>query len=215
MGGIPSTCVVRRRKTVQNGSSDLAVEKRIKAVDRAIGALLEQSAISPQRERDAVVPSPLGDLAYVTARCHHDRDKAVPKRMEGYVVQPDTQHRRPQDSASPRAKERAARRSVNTRTSALSGQQTPRGAAQAAASRSGRPGRNALSASSWARCPRSLVLATGQPWTSRGCASVAGRCRACEALQLLPSEVRRTRRPGRGRGTDGASGRLDAQPRLR
>jgi len=90
MGGIPSTWVVRRRKAVRYGSSDLAVEKCVKAVDRGIGAVLKQSAVSRQRERDAVVPSPLGDLAYVTARGHHDRYEAVPKSMEGYVVQPGT-----------------------------------------------------------------------------------------------------------------------------
>jgi hypothetical protein len=68
MGGIPSTCMVRRLKAVRSGSSDLAVEKCVKAVDRGIGAVLEQSAVPRQRERDAVVPSPLGDLAYVTTR---------------------------------------------------------------------------------------------------------------------------------------------------
>ena len=93
------------------GSGALAVKKCIKAVDRGIGAVLEQSAVSRQRERDAVVPSPLGDLAYVTTRGHHDRDKAVPKSVEADVVQPGPQHGRPQDSASPRAKERATRRS--------------------------------------------------------------------------------------------------------
>jgi hypothetical protein len=72
------------------GSRALAVEKCVKAVDRGIGAVLEQSAVSRQRERDAVVPSPLGNLAYVTTRGHHDRYKAVPKSMEGYVVQPGT-----------------------------------------------------------------------------------------------------------------------------
>src|SRR5512133_1732473 len=103
MGGIPSTCVVRRRKAVRPGSSDFAVEKCVKAVDRGIGAVLEQSAVSRQRARDAVVPSPLGDLAHVTARRHHDRYKAVPKSVKGYVVQPGTQHGRPQDSPSPGA----------------------------------------------------------------------------------------------------------------
>jgi hypothetical protein len=49
------------------------------------------------------VPSPLRDLAYVTARGHHDRYKAVPKSVEGYIVLPGTQHGRPQDSASPGA----------------------------------------------------------------------------------------------------------------
>ena len=93
------------------GSGAIAVKKCIKAVDRGIGAVLEQSAVSRQRERDAVVPSPLGDLAYVTARGHHDRYKAVPKCMEGYVVQPGTQQGRPQDSASPRAEKWATRRS--------------------------------------------------------------------------------------------------------
>src|SRR5215208_4201848 len=111
MGGIPSTCMVRRLKAVRSGSSDLAVEKCVKAVDRGIGAVLEQSAVPRQRERDAVVPSPLGDLAYVTTRGHHNRDKAVPKSVEADVVQPGTQHGRPQDSASPRAEERATRRS--------------------------------------------------------------------------------------------------------
>ena len=82
------------------GSGALAVKKCIKAVDRGIGAVLEQSAVSRQRERDAVVPSPLGDLAYVTTRRHHDRDKAVPKSVEADVVQPGAQHGRPQDSAS-------------------------------------------------------------------------------------------------------------------
>src|SRR5215203_273493 len=101
MGGITSTCVVRKRRAVRKGSSDFAVEKCLKAVDRGIGAVLEQSAVSRQRERDAVVPSPLGDLAYVTARGHHDRDKGVPNSVEGYIVQPGTQHGRPQDSASP------------------------------------------------------------------------------------------------------------------
>jgi hypothetical protein len=47
------------------GSGAIAVKKCIKAVDRGIGAVLEQSAVSRQRERDAVVPSPLGDLAYL------------------------------------------------------------------------------------------------------------------------------------------------------
>jgi len=103
MGGIPSTCVVRKRRAVRKGSSDFAVEKCVKAVDRGIGAVLEQSAVSRQRERDAVVPSPLRDLAYVTARGHHDRYKAVPKSVEGYIVLPGTQHGRPQDSASPGA----------------------------------------------------------------------------------------------------------------
>ena len=64
------------------GSGALAVKKCIKAVDRGIGAVLEQSAVSRQRERDAVVPSPLGDLAYVTTRGHHNRDKAVPESVE-------------------------------------------------------------------------------------------------------------------------------------
>jgi hypothetical protein len=63
--GIHSTRVVRRRKAVRYGSSDIAVEKCVKAVDRRIAAVLEQSAVSRQCERDAVVPSPLGDLAYV------------------------------------------------------------------------------------------------------------------------------------------------------
>ena len=85
------------------GSGALAVQKCVKAVDRGIGAVLEQSAVSRQRERDAVVPSPLRDLAYVTARGHHDRYKAVPKSVEGYIVLPGTQHGRPQDSASPGA----------------------------------------------------------------------------------------------------------------
>jgi hypothetical protein len=108
--GIHSTRVVRRRKAVRYGSSDIAVEKCVKAVDRGIGAVLEQSAVSRQCERDAVVPSPLGDLAYVTARGHHDRDKAVPKSMEGYVIQSGTQHGRPQDSASPGAEKWTTRR---------------------------------------------------------------------------------------------------------
>ena len=77
------------------GPGALAVKKCIKAVDRGIGAVLEQSAVSRQRERDAVVPSPLGDLAYVTTRGHHDRDKAVPKTVEADVVQPGAQHGRP------------------------------------------------------------------------------------------------------------------------
>ena len=93
------------------GSGALAVKKCVKAVDRGIGAVLEQSAVSRQRERDAVVPSPLGDLAYVTACGHHDCYKAVPKSMEGDVVQSGTQHGRPQDSASPGSEERATRRS--------------------------------------------------------------------------------------------------------
>src|SRR5215213_414764 len=75
MGGIPSTCVVRKRRAVRKGSSDFTVEKCVKAVDRGIGAVLDGSAVSRQRERDAVVPSPLGDLAHVTARGHHDRYK--------------------------------------------------------------------------------------------------------------------------------------------
>src|SRR5215213_10411038 len=111
MGGIPSTCVVRKRRAVRKGSSDFAVEKCVKAVDRGIGAVLEQSAVSRQRERDAVVPSPLGDLAYVTSRGHHDRDKAVPKSVEADVVQPGTQYGRPQDSASPGAESGPPRRS--------------------------------------------------------------------------------------------------------
>ena len=93
------------------GSGAIAVKKCIKAVDRGIGAVLEQSAVSRQRERDAVVPSPLTDLAYVTTRGHHDRYKAVPKSVEADVVQPGAQHGRPQDSASPRAEKRATRRS--------------------------------------------------------------------------------------------------------
>jgi hypothetical protein len=93
------------------GSGALAVEKCIKAVDRGIGAVLEQSAVSRQRERDAVVPSPLGDLAYVTTRGHHDRDKAVPKSVQADVVQPGTQYGQPQDSASPGAEKWATRRS--------------------------------------------------------------------------------------------------------
>ena len=93
------------------GSRALAVEKCVKAVDRGIGAVLEQSAVSRQRERDAVVPGPFGDLAYVTTCRHHDRYKAVPKSVEGDVVQPGAQHGRPQDSASPRAEKRATRRS--------------------------------------------------------------------------------------------------------
>ena len=202
MGGIPSTCVVRRRNAVRYGSSDLALEKCVKAVDRGIGAVLEQSAVPRQRERDAVVPSPLGDLAYVTARGHHDRDKAVPKSMEGDVVQPGAQHGRPQDVAPPRAEERATCRCGEHEGICSSGQQTPRGVARAAALLSERRGRNASSAWSWARCPRSPVLATRRPWTSRGCGSVAGRCRVCATLQLLPSEVRHTRRPAPGRGTD-------------
>jgi hypothetical protein len=99
--------MVRRRKAVRYDSSDLAVEKCVKAIDRGIGAVLKQSAVSCQRERDAVVPSPLGDLAYVTTRGHHDRYKAMPKSVECYVVQPGTKHGRPQDSASPGAEERA------------------------------------------------------------------------------------------------------------
>jgi hypothetical protein len=111
MGGIPSSCVVRRRKAVRYGSSDLAVEKCVNAVDRGIRALSsKQSAVPRQPERDAVVPSPLGDLAYVTARGHHDCYKAVPKSMEGYVVQPGTQYGRPQDSASPGAEKWATPR---------------------------------------------------------------------------------------------------------
>ncbi len=95
---------------VRYGSGDLAVEKCVKAVDRGVGAVLEQSAVPRQRERDIVVPSPLGDLAYVTTGGHHDRDKAVPESMEGDVVQPGTQHGRPQDRASPRAEKWATRR---------------------------------------------------------------------------------------------------------
>ena len=68
MGGTPSTCVVRRRKALRYGSNDLAVEKCVKAVDSGIGAVLEQSAVPRQRECNAVMPSPLGDLTYVTAR---------------------------------------------------------------------------------------------------------------------------------------------------
>ena len=99
--GVSSPCVVRRTDPMRYGSGALAVKKCIKAVDRGIGAVLEQSAVSRQRESDAVVPSPLGDLAYVTSRGHHDRDKAVPKSVEADVVQPGAQHGRPQDSASP------------------------------------------------------------------------------------------------------------------
>ena len=84
-------------------SGDLVSEKCVKTIDSGISAVLEQSAVPRQRERDAVVPSPLGDLAYVTARGHHDRDKAVPKSVEGNVVQPGAQHGRPQDGASPGA----------------------------------------------------------------------------------------------------------------
>ena len=202
MGGIPSTCIVRRRNAVRYGSSDLALEKCVKAVDRGIGAVLEQSAVPRQRERDAVVPSPLGYLAYVTACGHHDRYKAVPKAMEGDVVQPSAPHGRPQDVAPPRAEERATCRSgehkgIWTRVNKL-----PRGAARVAGLPSARRGRNASSAWSWARCSRSPVPATRQPWTSRGCGSVTGRCRVGATLQLLPSEVRRTRRPAPGRGID-------------
>ena len=46
-------------------------------------------------------------LTYVAARSHHDRDKAVPKAVEGDVVRPSAQHRRPQDSTSSGAEERA------------------------------------------------------------------------------------------------------------
>ena len=83
------------------GSSDLAFEKCVETIDRGIGAVFEQSAVPGQSERHAVVPSPLGDLAYVTACGHHDRDKAVPKSVEGDVVQARAQHRRPQDGARP------------------------------------------------------------------------------------------------------------------
>src|SRR5687768_472304 len=110
MGGTPSTCAVSRRKAVGCGSSDLVVEKCVKTIDRGISAVFEQSAVSRQSERHAVVPSPLGDLAYVTTCGNHDRDKAVPKSVEGDVVQFGAQDRRPQDVASPRAEERATRR---------------------------------------------------------------------------------------------------------
>ena len=41
MEGIHSTCVVRRRKAVRYGSSDLAVEKCVETIDRGISAVFE------------------------------------------------------------------------------------------------------------------------------------------------------------------------------
>jgi hypothetical protein len=41
IGGIHSTCVVRRRKAVRRGSSDPAVEKCVETIDRGISAVFE------------------------------------------------------------------------------------------------------------------------------------------------------------------------------
>jgi hypothetical protein len=103
MGGIPSTCMVRRLKAVRSGSSDFAVEKCVKAVDRGIGAVLEQSAVSRQRERDAVCPAHSETSRTLRPAATMIATKLCPKSVEGYIVQPGTQHGRPQDSASPGA----------------------------------------------------------------------------------------------------------------
>ena len=91
-------------------SGHFVSEKCVQTIDRGVSAVFEQSAVPGQSECHAIVSSPLGDLAHVTTRGDHYRDKAVPKSVEGDVVQFGAQHRRPQDVASPRAEERATGR---------------------------------------------------------------------------------------------------------
>ena len=194
MGGIASTCVVRRRKAVRYGSSDLAVEKCVKAVDRGIGAVLEQSAVSRQRERDAVAPSPLGDLAYVTTRGHHDRDKAVPMERSSNPARSTAGRKtaRPQER-----KVGHPAGAVNTRASAVWSTNSER----CCSSRHGTPRALVLGSLSKVTRPRN--------WTAVDVTRIRERSGSMSRLRkpaASASEVRCTRLPGRGRGTDRASG---------
>ena len=173
------------------GSGAVAVKKCIKAVDRGIGAVLEQSAVSRQRERDAVVPSPLGDLAYVTTRGHHDRDKAVPMERSSNPA------RSTQDSASPGAESGSPAGAVNTRASAVWSTNSER----CCSSRHGTPRALVLGSLSKVTRPRNRTAVDVTRIRERSGSMSRLRKPAASA-----SEVRCTRLPGRGRGTDRASG---------
>jgi hypothetical protein len=62
-------------------------EQRIKTVNCGLRAVIKQAAISGQGKGNAIVPGPLGDLTNIAPGRDQDRDKAVPKAMEGATIQ--------------------------------------------------------------------------------------------------------------------------------
>src|SRR3954468_11763754 len=64
-----------------------ALHQGIEPVDGLVRPVLEEAAVPGQREGDAVVAGPLGDLTDVAPGGHQDGHEAVPQAVEGEAVE--------------------------------------------------------------------------------------------------------------------------------